>query len=83
MIIMNQKLEKPLPDFTDKQVEAYKLAMKASAQRNLNRRHLYQLVKSKNIYTSDRDCREVVEMLLKNPNTPLDVKNSEVKNNLA
>lgn len=77
---MNQKLGKPLSEFTENQSEAYKLVMRFSARRSLNKRQLYQLVKSRGIYSSDRDCREVIEMLLKNPNTPLKYQNGEVKN---
>jgi hypothetical protein len=80
---MNQKLSKPLSEFTEKQAQAYKLAMKASARKPLTKRQLYQLIKSEKIYSSPRDCKEVTEMLVKNPNTPIRFQDGEITNELA
>lgn len=80
---MNQKTEKPLSEFTDKQRKAYKIVMKASAKRRLTKPQVYKVIKSADIYERHRDLKETVKMLISNPNTPLKLSNSKVVNELA
>lgn len=75
---MNQKLKKPLSDFTQKQRKAYKLAMKSLAKRELTRRQLFSIIRKAEIYSRKRDAKETTKMLIENPETPISV-NSEAK----
>jgi hypothetical protein len=81
---LNQKTSKPLQEFTQKQRKAYKTVMKALADKKMTRRQLFRLIKNSEIYTQERDCKEIIRMLIQNPNTPISL-NSEgkVQNELA
>lgn len=80
---MNQKLKKPLSDFTEKQRKAYKIVMKRTAEKPLTRAQVYKTIKRSQIYDRKRDIRETAKMLVQNPNTPLEISNSKVVNQLA
>ncbi|MFB6245928.1 MAG: hypothetical protein ABEJ03_06305 [Candidatus Nanohaloarchaea archaeon] len=86
---MNQNIEKPISDFTQKQKEAYQKAMKALAQRKLSKRQLFSVIKKADIYSRKRDCKEVTRMLIENPEVPIstdskgDVVNELVEKNNA
>ena len=79
---MNQKVSKPLSDFTDKQAETFKLAMKALAQKPRTRVQLRCLIERSGIYRTQRDCREVTKMLVKNPRTPISLNSEDKLENL-
>lgn len=77
---MNQKTSKEITEFTDKQMEAYKLTMKALSYKNLDKRALFSLIKSQRIYQSKRDIKEVIKMIEKNPNTPIKSQEGKLVN---
>lgn len=80
---MNQKVKKPLTDFTEKQRKAYKSVMKAAAELPLEIDQVYKVIRKADIYEKPRDIKEASKMLIKNPNTPLKTSNSKVINELA
>lgn len=77
---MNQKLQKPISDFTEKQRKAYKLVMKALARKKLSKSQIYIVIKKANIYNRHRDIKETSKMLINNPNTPIDTQDGRVVN---
>jgi hypothetical protein len=81
--MVNQKIQKPISEFTDKQLKSYKLVMKKTAKKPLTRAQLYKTIKRAQIYENKRDVRETAKMLVKNPETPLEISNSKVVNELA
>lgn len=80
---MNQKLKKPLSEFTDKQSEAYKAVMKVLARETLSKSQIYTVIKRAEVYDRHRDIKETSKMLIKNPNTPIEVENNSVVNKYA
>jgi hypothetical protein len=77
---MNQDVDKPIPDFTEKQRDAYKLVMKKTANRPLSRIQIVRAIRSENIYQRKRDIKETALMLVQNPYTPLKKSKSKIYN---
>lgn len=77
---MNQDVNKPITDFTDKQKQAYRLVMKKTANRPLSKIQIVRAIRNKRIYQRKRDIKEIVLMLVQNPYTPLKKSKSKIYN---
>lgn len=80
---MNQKPDKELTEFTEKQRKAYKVVMKALNKKKMSRAQIYKVIKRADIYSRHRDIKETAKMLIQNPNTPIKANNDFIINELA
>ena len=77
---MNQDVDKPITDFTEKQKQAYQVVMKKTANRPLNRIQIVRAIRNEGIYQRKRDIKEIALMLVQNPHTPLKKSKSKIYN---
>ncbi|WP_414836647.1 hypothetical protein [Candidatus Nanohalococcus occultus] len=75
---------KPLTDFTDDRLSAYKLCLRATSRQPVTKNRLVGLIRKKGIYQREQDARLSLKMFLKNPNCGLKKQpNSEKVRNVV
>jgi hypothetical protein len=71
---MNQRVDKPISEFTDKQRQTYKITLKALTRGSKSKRQLYTIITNERIYKTKRDRKETLKMLIRNPKTRISSK---------
>ena len=74
---MNQKTEKPLSEFTDKQRNSLRAVMKKISEGETyksSKQNLVGAIRQSGAYTRKHDATKTLKMLLKNPSVPLELE---------
>lgn len=81
---MNQRKDKPVSEFTDKQRKAFRAVMRKISQSSDYRRSkivLVSAIRESGAYSRKHDAIKALKMLIMNSNTPLSLKNGDVTRN--
>lgn len=75
---MNQKYQKPVSKFTDKQSSALRSALKATSGSRKSKSYLLDTIRSSDSYDRQHDATKTLKMFLKNSDVPLKIEGEYV-----
>lgn len=75
---MNQKCQKPVREFTEKQRQSLRAVLKATFGSTKSKSYLVAAIRSSNAYDRQHDATKTLKMFLKNPDVPLEKEGERV-----